>query len=393
MTEVLFVHGTGVREPRFTELFTRFTTALREHAPAARTTPYYWGTELGSRLAADGLSLPVAGARSRGGITSEDDEDDTAAWQLLYDDPHGELALASASAGYRGDQELPPGTVLPSALPRRLLAGLPARLKAVADGLGIPVSLLQDALTGLMRSRLPAQAAQATTGEPELALLLARALVASALSTALAEDSAIVPDGAARDAAVISLITAMGVAPPGSDRSLGGLLARPALRIASWQAVRRRRALTEAAHPAAADIMLFLARGEPLRQRLRDLVTGLEPPVVVVGHSLGGVIALDTLIRTPLPQVELLVTVGSQGSFLYESGALPALCHPDPLPGHMPRWLNVYDPRDLLSYLAEPLFPGRATDVQVDNRQPFPASHSAYWTNPAVYRALAERLP
>jgi hypothetical protein len=91
--------------------------------------------------------------------------------------------------------------------------------------------------------------------------------------------------------------------------------------------------------------------------------------------------------------VELLVTVGSQGPLLYESGALPALAHPDPLPPHMPRWLNVYDRRDLLSYLAAPLFPGRATDVEVDNRQPFPASHSAYWTNPAVYRALARRLP
>ena len=53
MTEVLFVHGTGVREPRFTELFTRFTDTLREHAPSVRTTPYYWGTELGSRLAAE----------------------------------------------------------------------------------------------------------------------------------------------------------------------------------------------------------------------------------------------------------------------------------------------------------------------------------------------------
>ncbi|MFE5208997.1 alpha/beta fold hydrolase [Streptomyces sp. NPDC056600] len=391
MTEVLFVHGTGVREPRFTELFTRFTDTLRDHAPSVRTTPYHWGAELGSRLAAGGLSLPPDGGDSRGGTVSAADDDGTADWSLLYADPHAELALAAAGGG---GGELPPGAPLPSERPRRLLAGLPARLDAVARDLGVPVGPLRDALDELTRGRLPARAAAAAPDDAELALLLARCLVASAVAAALAEDSPVLPDGAARDTAVAALVTAMAAKPPGSDRGpLARLAARPVVRLASWQAVRRRRALTGAAHPAAADVMLFLARGEPLRRRLRELVAGLEPPVVVVGHSLGGIIALDTLIRTPLPQVELLVTVGSQGPFLYESGALPALAHPDPLPAHMPRWLNVYDRRDLLSYLAAPLFPGRATDVEVDNRQPFPASHSAYWSNPAVYRALAERLP
>jgi pimeloyl-ACP methyl ester carboxylesterase len=119
----------------------------------------------------------------------------------------------------------------------------------------------------------------------------------------------------------------------------------------------------------------------------------LEPPVALVGHSLGGIIALDTLISAPLPQVRLLVTAGSQGPFLYESGSLPSLEHPAPLPPHMPDWLNLYDPRDLLSYLGAGLFPGRVTDVRVDSRQPFPASHSAYWTNPEVYRHIVDRLP
>lgn len=114
--------------------------------------------------------------------------------------------------------------------------------------------------------------------------------------------------------------------------------------------------------------------------------------MVVVGHSLGGIIALDTLVAAPLPHVQLLVTVGSQGPFLYESGALPGLAHPEPLPRHVPDWLNVYDRRDLLGYLGAGLFPDRVTDVEVDNRQPFPAAHSAYWTNPAVYREIAARL-
>ncbi|WP_037670918.1 alpha/beta fold hydrolase, partial [Streptomyces afghaniensis] len=161
----------------------------------------------------------------------------------------------------------------------------------------------------------------------------------------------------------------------------------------SRAAVRRRRALTEAAHPAAGDILRYLSRGEAARTGLRDLVAGLEPPVTLVGHSLGGIIALDTLVSAPLPQVRLLVTAGSQGPFLYESGSLPSLEPPAPLPPHMPDWLNLYDHRDLLSYLGAGLFPGRVTDVPVDSRQPFPASHSAYWTNPEVYRHIVDRLP
>ncbi|MFE2331883.1 hypothetical protein HFP71_08165 [Streptomyces sp. ARC32] len=171
------------------------------------------------------------------------------------------------------------------------------------------------------------------------------------------------------------------------------LALRVAGSAASRAVVRRRRALTEAAHPAAGDVLRYLSRGEAVRAGLRTLLAGLEPPVAVVAHSLGGIIALDTLVLTPLPQVRLLVTAGSQAPFLYESGSLPSLEHPAPLPAHFPDWLNLYDPRDLLSYLGAGLFPGRVTDVAVDSRQPFPAAHSAYWTNPAVYRHIVDRLP
>ncbi|NEB89336.1 alpha/beta fold hydrolase, partial [Streptomyces anulatus] len=174
---------------------------------------------------------------------------------------------------------------------------------------------------------------------------------------------------------------------------VGRLVARPVLRLGSRYAVRRRAALTGAAHPAAGDVLTFLVRGGPLRAALRELVAAVEPPVVLLGHSLGGIIALDTLIEAPLPGVRLLVTVGSQGPFLYETGALPHLEHPRPLPAHVPDWLNIHDRRDLLGFAAAPLFPGRAEDIATDNRQPFPAAHSAYWTDPAVYRAIAERLP
>ncbi|MFD0503038.1 alpha/beta fold hydrolase [Streptomyces chiangmaiensis] len=235
--------------------------------------------------------------------------------------------------------------------------------------------------------------AAAALSPEDLAVLLARALTARVVAAALDADQPLISDGDTRDAVAARLAEALGAPPAGSGRTLRGRLLRIATGAAARAALRRRRALTEAAHPAAGDILRYLSRGEPLRAELRALIGELPAPVVLIGHSLGGIIALDTLVAAPLPQVRLLVTAGSQGPFLYESGSLPSLSHPQPLPPHVPDWLNLYDPRDLLAYLGAGLFPGRVTDVSVDSRQPFPAAHSAYWANPAVYRHIVDRLP
>ena len=116
-------------------------------------------------------------------------------------------------------------------------------------------------------------------------------------------------------------------------------------------------------------------------------------PVVLIAHSLGGIAAVDLLVSQPLPSVRLLVTVGSQAPFLCEIGALWSLPHGDPLPDHFPPWLNIYDPRDLLSYIGAPLFPRRVEDVEVNNKQPFPQSHSAYWACDRVYQLIRDAWP
>ena len=38
-------------------------------------------------------------------------------------------------------------------------------------------------------------------------------------------------------------------------------------------------------------------------------------------------------------------------------------------------------PNDFLSYIGEQVFPERVRDVEIQSRQPFPQSHSAYWMN------------
>lgn len=389
MTTVVFTHGTGVREPHLAPLLARVSAGLAEVAPDARLVAYPWGGTHGAALAAGGASLPdgpgTGTSRSAGPPDAPADEAER--WARLYADPLAELATAAAGTA---PGATPPGAAFPDERPAALLRDLAAHGEPLAGPLGPG---LAEQAARLARDPLLAPAAGTLDAE-SLAWVLARALTAGLVRAGLEADRAVQPDGDTRDAATAALAVRLGAAPAGTGR--GPLLraaSRPLVRLGSRYAVRRRRALTDAAHPAAGDILKYLARGDAVRRDLRDLVATLRPPVVLLGHSLGGVICLDTLISGPLPGVGLLVTVGSQGPFLYETGALPSLVHPDPLPGHVPPWLNLYDRRDLLGYAAAPLFPGRAHDVATDSRQPFPVAHSAYWSDPAVYRAIGERLP
>ncbi|MEU1607473.1 hypothetical protein [Micromonospora matsumotoense] len=156
----------------------------------------------------------------------------------------------------------------------------------------------------------------------------------------------------------------------------------------AWALDRWRGPLSDGAHPFVGDILRYLARGESIRRLIADCVRDAAGPVVLVGHSLGGIAALDTLVLRSLPEVAGLVTVGSQGPLLYEMGALPSLNVGEALPGSVPRWLNVYNRRDLLSYLAEPIFPGRAEDVGIGGKAVMPEAHSAYFDSAEFYNLL-----
>ncbi|MCD7443008.1 hypothetical protein K4B79_32910 [Streptomyces lincolnensis] len=395
MTAVVFIHGTGVREPGFSKLAGRVAAGLTALRDGLRIVPYYWGGTHGATLSAGGASLPPSPGATARGLSEAPTapyapcapDDTTAAWAALYADPYAELALAAATA--EPVVERPPGSVPPHQELRARLTALAAEGDAPAAELGPG---LARAATDLAGHPLLAPAAESLDAG-DLAVIAARSLSARIVADALDADAPLVPTGDTRDTVTDRLAEALGAPPRGTERGLRSLLLRAANSAASHAVVRRRRVLTEAAHPAAGDILRYLARGEQVRADLRTLVAGLEPPVALVCHSLGGIIALDTLVAAPLPQVRLLVTAGSQGPFLYESGSLPSLEPPAPLPAHVPAWLNLYDPRDLLSYLGAGLFPDRVTDVAVDSRQPFPAAHSAYWTNPAVYRHIVDRLP
>ena len=79
------------------------------------------------------------------------------------------------------------------------------------------------------------------------------------------------------------------------------------------------------------------------------------------------------------------MTVGSQAPLLYTFDAIPSMPYDEADPPHLPvPWLNIYDSRDFLSFVAEPLFrrsDGLASvvDLRVHSGRDFPRSHSAYW--------------
>ncbi|WNI16430.1 hypothetical protein [Actinacidiphila sp. ITFR-21] len=398
---MIFVHGTGVREPGASETLGRVRDGLRPLRPEVGVVACSWGGSAGSALHANGLSVPGYG-QARGFPAAADDDPDAAVelWGLLYLDPLLELRLPAVESAAR--TELPPGAAPPGeALTAAALSlGGDGRLRDLLEAAGLAGDFA--AAVAAVVTAPEWRDFLRTAGAGEDIAVPARALLAESVRRRVAREAAAPSlDGAARDAAlarIVELLTGTDRAlAPGTHRGparlVGRLAGRLALGLASAQAVKRRSALTDAAHPAAGDVLLYLARGGAIRQAVAQAVRTAEPPVVLLAHSLGGIASLDLLVLTPLPQVALLVTVGSQAPFLYELGALPSLEHDQPLPPHVPRWLNVYDRRDLLGYVGGGVFPGRVEDVRVDSRQPFPLAHSAYWGNPELYRLLAAELP
>lgn len=353
----------------------------------------------GSRLNAAGISIP-SGESHRGlddpllGAATDEDAE-VALWGLLERDPLFELRLLSA-----GDvtvEELPPNAPPPgqelAAAARRLPAGIVVASRAATAGLD---GVLPDAVEAILAS-----AASTNVLRQELALggtlrtALARAFVAEALLYADEQLGGSLPlDGAHRDELVAAIIAELG----GSDRGIGSSVGRfgldLALRLGATRPLERRRsAITEASAPAAGDVLIYLARGEPIRNFIAEAVTAVDGPVVLVAHSLGGIASVELLATRALPAVELLVTVGSQAPFLYELNALPTLAFGTKLPDTVPRWVNIFDQRDLLAYTGAGVFPGRVEDREIDNGAPFPRSHSAYIANKHFYAVLDEVLP
>ncbi|MFG2381174.1 lipase family protein [Streptomyces avermitilis] len=123
---------------------------------------------------------------------------------------------------------------------------------------------------------------------------------------------------------------------------------------------------------------------------------GVDDPLIVIGHSMGGNIAYDLLTTTSAAiQVDLLVTVGSQVGLFEELKLFRASDLKIPgrgmskvaRPRNVAHWINVFDYSDLLGFSV-----GAIVD-QVRDRHyrtnTLLHAHSSYFCQPLFHRRLA----
>ncbi len=372
---ILFIHGTGVRTAAFERTLAIVTEKVRIHLPRYEVTGCNWGDAFGARLNAEGKSIP--GYINGGPAPAAIEAAAIARWTLLADDPLLELRV----------------TEFPQALGPSRGPVMWTKLGA-AGSAQAPLALLKtwglDKLWPEFIANLTANAAwnatlQSINGtDGELSSPISRAVVA-AFMVWLRKSGQPSITGGQRDKLVEVLQPVFGF---------------PGLGLRDWFLdkvtnfmVPRRDALFDSKGAQIGDILRYQSRGATLRNFIGERIeqTGAS---VILAHSLGGVAAVDWL-ASGNRNLAALVTVGSQAPFFYEIDALASRQYGKGLPTFFPRrWLNFYDPRDFLSYAGQELFKGYAHDVKVDNGQPFPESHSAYWHNDAeVWPEIARFLP
>jgi hypothetical protein len=138
----------------------------------------------------------------------------------------------------------------------------------------------------------------------------------------------------------------------------------------------------------------FEGRAGPIRQRVREILDASDMPAVVIGHSLGSVVAYDVLSEAPVRAraVPLFVTVGSP---LGVDAVKDQVHQPPVVPPGVAAWLNVSDPLDIVAAdrtLADDYrgAVGLIQDVFVDNRALFPHDLVGYLRVPEVQSAMRE---
>jgi hypothetical protein len=281
----------------------------------------------------------------------------------------------------------------------QIVLSTPSPLQEVLDELGISASELIHAAAQTIGQ---SQRSVATVN-----LLLVRALLQRSKRS---RNITVRPEGRQALQALLALFLDQ---PQAMQKGLPLALTYPFWATVTMLVSHLRSNIMQVATSYVGDVMMYLARAAALRQYIHNTVIQackLRPaePLVIIAHSLGGVIAYDYAADPAFndrPPIDLLVTMGSQVALFAEYGLFQGSTSPV-IPGplmHRPaykephlcdRWLNFYDPADFLSFPIGRVFPGAAEGDQVCTAgKPFPASHSAYWENNQLYEAIAAAYP
>lgn len=402
---LFFVHGTGVRDSGWTTLWGRVQDYARIHKiEGVSFKGCAWYQKLGAPVdhIADTLPPGVSTRNAIGAPPPSAAEMEAARWALLLEDPLFELRLGAqgapaAAGGFAvGRQPADQAAVA-------MVQGFAGRASALdLTGMDLTAAEIAKAATAVAASAelRGASRAAGSAADPELVQAVARAIVALTLAAHRADEPGTRPaallDGSRRDLLVERIAEAL--APAGTRGALTDWLKKRGteflVRKATSYGVSRREDLMAGATPAAGDVLYYQRRGAGILDLISRELAGCEPPVVAVGHSLGGIMLVDLLSRQEHPRVDLLVTAGSQSPMLFAIDALEGLRWGQAARPFTP-WLNIYNRQDFLSFVAARIFPGvpGIRDEQVDPGVPFPESHSAYWYHDKVYELIRESWP
>jgi hypothetical protein len=157
------------------------------------------------------------------------------------------------------------------------------------------------------------------------------------------------------------------------------------------------------------DVFTYMDNREPIKNRvLADIDAALavkragDDELLLVGHSFGGIILYDVLTSfRPDLHCDLLVTVGSQVGLFAEMGRLADKANIEtafgvsetstvPCPRNVARWINIFDPTDLVGFGTQGVFSG--VDDYSFETDAFPLlSHTAYFETPRFHTRLRGR--
>jgi hypothetical protein len=380
---IVFVHGTGVRLKAYRRGFDSAREQAAKFGITAAFVECAWGDPLG--IAFEGRSVPGEPSEKQ----LREAEEDFAQWSWLFDDPlHELLSLTIRDTSDVAKPPKPPPNRKPSwkQLWDKIAAYQPSsEFELLLERGGLKAFWPQAWSQIVVPQDIAELAFERSAHElPEASNALARALVAELHVVAVGHRHP-GPNRALRDSLVLRLLNDWEQVVYAKSGFFANLLKRAATRALR----RHRNDFMDAAAFPIGDVLLYQSRGATVRDYIRSKIVKAEPPVTVIAHSLGGIACFDLLSMPDPPPITSLVTVGSQSSLLYEIGALASLKPPQPLPKGFPRWLNIYDRNDFLSYVAKPLF-AEADDLEVESGQPFPESHSAYFTNDKTWMAIHE---
>jgi hypothetical protein len=390
MVTVVFVHGISIRSEDYKLAFNRIQQALSRAIPGVVMPSCLWGDDLGARLLADGASIPryrqTRGIEQQPETVQEEDR-----WEWLAEDALLELRLLALRPAGRPPEFDPRGGKPPSQLlDERIRTFTPsARLTQNFEEAGVPAGALEAGRKRVIEDPVYDQALGTSIDDlGEFRLVWARAVTAASVA---ARDPDLI-DAKASSGLATALAGEVGEQPKGL---LDDWLNQALVTVGTRMVGSRRGRYSDVVVPYIGDVLVYQGNGQRIRDRIAQCIEGGGEgnPVVLLGHSLGGIACVDLLAEKAYPAVKLLITVGSQSPLFYEMNALQKLRFGEPLPAHFPPWLNLYNLRDFLSYVAEPVFKDeRVTDVEVNNRKPFPQSHGAYWSNPYVWSVIVPRV-